>query len=260
MNFANLMTRARGKYQRTASDLLQRRPLAMRNSRPLVSFTFDDFPRNALYRGGAILEQHQARGTYFASFGLTGSTAPTGEIFREPDVAHLLEHGHEIGCHTFQHCDSWDTNAASYQAALERNQQALERVAPGIRMRSFGYPLTTPSPANKKVAGGRFAACRGGGQTYNSGELDRNLLKSFFLEKSVHDPQAVKDLITRSAAANGWLIFSTHDVDENPTRFGCTPAFFEQVVAWSRESGAEIATIAAGLEAMGGTRPGLAPT
>jgi peptidoglycan/xylan/chitin deacetylase (PgdA/CDA1 family) len=252
MNLSNLITRMRGKYQRSASDLLHRRPLTMRNARPLVSFTFDDFPKNALYTGGAILEKYGARGTYFASFGLTGSVAPTGEIFRDEDVAPLLERGHEIGCHTFQHCDSWDTDASSYDASLERNAQALARVAPGVKMRSFGYPLTTPSPGNKKVAGARFAACRGGGQTFNSGELDRSLLKSFFLEKSVHDAAAVKDLITRSAAANGWLIFSTHDVSDSPTRFGCTPAFFEQVVAWSQESGATIATVAQALEAVGG--------
>jgi peptidoglycan/xylan/chitin deacetylase (PgdA/CDA1 family) len=252
MNLSNLIARVRGKYQRSASDLLHRRPLAMRNTGPLVSFTFDDFPKNALYRGGAILEKYGARGTYFASFGLTGSVAPTGEIFRDEDVAPLLERGHEIGCHTFQHCDSWDTDAASYDMALERNRQALARVAPGVTMQSFGYPLTTPSPSNKKAAGARFASCRGGGQTYNAGELDRSLLKSFFLEKSVHDPGAVKDLVARSAAANGWLIFSTHDVSEQPTRFGCTPEFFEQVVAWSQDSGARIATVAQALEAVGG--------
>ena len=55
MNLSNLITRMRGKYQRSASDLLHRRPLTMRNARPLVSFTFDDFPKNALYTGGAIL-------------------------------------------------------------------------------------------------------------------------------------------------------------------------------------------------------------
>jgi hypothetical protein len=252
MNFSNLMTRVRGKYQRSASDLLNRRPMIMRNAQPLVSFTFDDFPKNALYTGGAILEKYGARGTYFASFGLTGSVAPTGEIFRDEDVAPLLERGHEIGCHTFQHCDSWDTDSSSYDAALARNAEALARVAPGVTMQSFGYPLTTPSPGNKKVAGARFASCRGGGQTFNTGELDRNLLKSFFLEKSVHDPAAVKDLITRSAAARGWLIFSTHDVSDSPTRFGCTPAFFEQVVAWSQESGAKIATVAQALAAVGG--------
>jgi peptidoglycan/xylan/chitin deacetylase (PgdA/CDA1 family) len=252
MNVSNLIARVRGKYQRSASDLMFRRPLKMRNTRPFVSFTFDDFPKNALYCGGAILERYGARGTYYASFGLTGSIAPTGEIFRDEDVAPLLERGHEIGCHTFQHCDSWDTDAASYDAALERNRQALARVAPGVTMRSFGYPLTTPSPSNKKAAGARFASCRGGGQSFNAGELDCSLLKSFFLEKSVHDPAAVQRLIADNAAANGWLIFSTHDVAEHPTRFGCTPQFFEQVVSWSRDSGADIAVVARALEAVGG--------
>jgi peptidoglycan/xylan/chitin deacetylase (PgdA/CDA1 family) len=253
MNPANLLTRIRSRYQRSASDWLYRRMLPMRNTRPYVSFTFDDFPKSALYCGGAILERHGAHGTYYASFGLAGTVAPTGEIFREEDIAPLLSAGHEIGCHTFQHCDSWDTDAESYDAALERNSAALARVAPGARMESFGYPLTTPSPGNKQVAGARFASCRGGGQSFNAGRLDRSLLKSFFLEKSVGQPQAVKDLIDRNTAANGWLIFSTHDVTENPTRYGCTPAFFEQVVRWSRDAGAQIVTVAQALAAVSGT-------
>jgi hypothetical protein len=39
---------------------------------------------------------------------------------------------------------------------------------------------------------------------------------------------------------NGWLIFATHDVCESPTRFGCTPRFFKQVVDYASKSGATV--------------------
>ena len=55
----------------------------MGNDRPLISFSFDDFPRSALFTGGALLEQYGVAGTYYASLGLMGKTSPTGEIFRQ---------------------------------------------------------------------------------------------------------------------------------------------------------------------------------
>ena len=83
--------RLNGRYQRTVSRLLHRKPLKFAISRPIVSFTFDDFPRSALYVGGDILGRFGAKGTYYASFGLMGTTAPTGEIFITEDLPVLLE-------------------------------------------------------------------------------------------------------------------------------------------------------------------------
>ena len=53
----------------------------MRNAQPLISFTFDDFPRSALTVGGEILERHGARGTYYASLGVMGKYEAAGLMF-----------------------------------------------------------------------------------------------------------------------------------------------------------------------------------
>jgi hypothetical protein len=50
----------------------------------------------------------------------------------------------------------------------------------------------------------------------------------------------IRDVIERNREAGGWLIFATHDVCENPTRYGCTPKLFEEVVNCSVKSGALI--------------------
>ena len=68
------------------------------------------------------------------------------------------------------------------------------------------------------------------------------------MEKSRDNPEAVKSLIDQNAHARGWLIFATHDVCEDPSPFGCTPDFFEQVVQWSGESGARILPVVKALE------------
>ena len=90
---------------------------------PVISFTFDDFPRSALMNAGAILRERGLAGTYYASFGLMGRTAPTGEIFTREDLDELIRQGHELACHTFDHCDSWETAPAEFEASILRNQR-----------------------------------------------------------------------------------------------------------------------------------------
>src|SRR5438874_10230057 len=91
-------------YKRNASRFVFRRPLAIRTQVPLISFTFDDFPRSALAAGGAILNRYGLSGTYYISFGLLGKNSPSGPICVTDDLRELGERGHELGCHTFSHC------------------------------------------------------------------------------------------------------------------------------------------------------------
>src|SRR5262245_43876365 len=107
--FRTLWGRIMRRYQRAAAGLLARRSFRLRNQEPLISFTFDDFPRSALFTGGKLLERYGAVGTYYAALGLMGKIAPTGEMFHREDLQSLLERGHELGCHTFDHCHSYDT-------------------------------------------------------------------------------------------------------------------------------------------------------
>jgi peptidoglycan/xylan/chitin deacetylase (PgdA/CDA1 family) len=236
--------RVNGRYQRTVSRLFYRRPLAFHLSKPIISFTFDDFPRSSLHVGGEILGRFGARGTYYASFGLMGTTAPTGEIFVPEDIAVLLGQGHELGCHTFDHCHSWDTDPAEFEASMERNDCALRQLRPDCSFTSFSYPITQPRPGIKQKASTRFRLCRGGGQTHNGNTADLGLLKSYFLEKTRGVTRPVAQAIDANRNANGWLIFSTHDICASPTPYGCTPWFFEDIVRCAADSGARILGVA----------------
>lgn len=256
---AGLMLRVQSKYKRTLADMAHRRVARMHNRVPYVSFTFDDFPRSALSVGGGILASQGYRGTYYASFGLMGTTAPTGSIFVEADLERLLADGHELGCHTYQHLDSWETGARDFDASIARNQSALAALAPAARFTSFSYPISVPNAGTKRVASEHFATSRCGGQSFNVASLDRNLLKAFFIEKQRDHLEVIARLIEENARQNGWLIFATHDVDESPTPFGCTPAAFEQVVRWSTQSGARILPVAQAIDEICG-EPGTAPS
>jgi peptidoglycan/xylan/chitin deacetylase (PgdA/CDA1 family) len=224
--------------------------LAIKSPTPLISFTFDDFPRSALLTGGAILNRFGLAGTYFASFGLMGKQAPTGTIFVRDDLKTLVDQGHEIGCHTFAHCHSWDTASAVFEDSVVANRRALNELLPGASFRTFSYPVSPPRPTTKRNTAKHFSGCRGGGQTFNAGTADLNYLAAYFLEKSRGNRDAVKQLIQENRQARGWLILATHDVCESPTPFGCTPDFFEDIVRSAVESGARILPVADALEVL----------
>jgi peptidoglycan/xylan/chitin deacetylase (PgdA/CDA1 family) len=214
---------------------------------PLISFTFDDFPRSAFFTAGSILEQHGVAGSYYTAFGLANQIGPTGEIFHPDDLHPLLARGHEIGCHTFDHLPAWETAPTTYDGSVARNAVALSEFALEAKFVTHSYPISYPRPGTKRRLAHRFHACRGGGQTINQGMVDLNYLNSFFLEQSRDDLDAVERIISRNAVERGWLVFSTHDVCNRPTRFGCNPSFFEKVVQCSVKSGANILLMSAAL-------------
>ena len=261
------LARARQRLTIEAARTLAKRQLVVNTRVPLVSFTFDDFPRSAFLEAGSILSRHGARGTYYASLGLMGKQSPMGTMFEAGDLKELLDLGHELGCHTFGHCHSLNTPPSIYGRAIVENQKALSELLPGTKLQTFAYPYSAPAVAVKRVASRHFLCCRGGGlragryfpraggQTFNSGVTDLNLLCAFFLEQSRENPEAVKRLIDQNAQARGWLVFATHDVCERPSRFGCTPDFFEQVVQWSLESGARLLPVVEALEELKASHP-----
>lgn len=216
--------------------------------RPIVSFTFDDFPASALEVAGGMLSQHGVAGTYYASLKLMGCDTPTGRIFDRSQLRETLARGHELGCHTYAHCHAWETAPRLFDNSLQENRRALREFEPSASFRTFSYPISLPRPANKRLAGSSFECCRGGGQTYNVGLTDLNLLSSFFLEKSRDDFDAVRKVIQANRAANGWLVFATHDIAESPTPFGVKPDFFARTLEEVLASGATVLPVAAALD------------
>lgn len=224
-----------------------RRPRRLQMESPVISFTFDDFPRSALFNAGAILRERGFAGTYYVSLGLMGKQTPTGEMFEQENLDQLIEQGHELACHTFDHCDSWETSPAEFEASILRNRNAVAERLSGITLKSLSYPISWPRPQTKRAVARYFDCARGGGQSFNSGMADLNYLNAFFIEQSRDDFDAIKHTIDRNAWARGWLIFATHDVCDAPTRFGCTPGLFERVVEASAKSGAAVLPVSKAL-------------
>ena len=244
----------RSKWNRITAEHLFRRPISIELTKPIVSFTFDDFPHSAATAGAALLESYGAAATYYVSLGLAGMREAAGLMFAGEDVDRVLANGHELGCHTFHHLDAGDSDTEDFVDSVIANQRKLLERFPKVWFRSFSYPKSAPHPAIKKRMGARFESCRGGGQTFNDGVADLSMLKSFFLEQAHGDHGSVAKLVEENRQRAGWLIFSTHDVSNTPSPYGCTPEFLDSAVKAARQSGAAILTVSAALDQIVGTR------
>lgn len=241
MGLNGLRERIKGKCQRTLAVSLCRRPVKMQNKVPLISFTFDDFPRSALEIGGKILREHGVAGTYYVSLGLLDRDESVGRICSALHIREVLAQGHELGCHTFGHCDPWETEPNAFEKSIMENRSALDVLLSGKRFKTLSYPIsTTPRPITKRKMGQYFSCCRTGGQCGNFGTVDLNYVRAFFIEQSRDNPIEIWNVIESNKAEMGWLVFATHDVTDRPTRFGCTPQLLEEVVCRALQSGAQI--------------------
>src|SRR5690349_11383669 len=73
--------------------------------RPVVTFTFDDFPKSAL-NGADIVEKHGGRAGFYACTSLMGQKSPVmGEMFDAAALKELGARSHEIGAHSHSHLD-----------------------------------------------------------------------------------------------------------------------------------------------------------
>lgn len=250
MAFSDGIVRIRNRYRRLLSMYGGQRIVQLRLKSPIISFTFDDFPQSAAREAGSILTANGLRGTYYVSLGLMDREIPAGRAFSRDDLEHVVAEGHELGCHTFDHCDAWETATSAFEKSIIANQRAIAQFLPGTAFQTLSYPINCPRPQTKRRAEKYFVCSRAGGQASNIAATDANSLRAFFLEKSNSNPEAVESLIADNWRQNGWLIFATHDVSGNPTPFGCTPEFFERIVRFARNSGSRILPVSEAWECL----------
>jgi peptidoglycan/xylan/chitin deacetylase (PgdA/CDA1 family) len=242
---ASLLIRGRNKIRRMLATHLHRRNLHVESPVPLVSFTFDDAPVSAFERGGAILEQHGTRGTYFVSLGLASTVSETGPIAGRENLRAALDRGHELGCHTFDHHDAWHVTPERYIASVDANRRALETMLPGARFRSFAYPKSGATHSVKAALAARFDCCRGGGQSLNSGVVDLNLLQACFIDRRARmELDELQALIDSNAELRGWLIFAAHDISDSTDDFACSERRLGALVKHAIAAGAQILPVA----------------
>jgi peptidoglycan/xylan/chitin deacetylase (PgdA/CDA1 family) len=205
-------------------------PFRMRNATPMVSFTFDDVPKSAATVGAAILEAHHAHGTFYVIGSQVGTSSPLWDMVDGEDVVALHRHGHEIACHTFSHKRACDLDAGTLKAEIERNQQYLRSLDASIRIENFAYPFGYGSFVRKRQLKGVFKSCRSIVPGVNSGSVDLQFLRAMPLIDRRIDRDGIERAFDEAETANGWLIFYTHDVADEPSPYGCSPALLNEAL------------------------------
>lgn len=229
-----------------AAEFFSRHAMKYTFERPLISFAFDDFPLSALENGGRILERHNTRGTFYTSCGLAGAKQEYGNIAGEQEWIECVQRGHELGCHTHDHSNCSLLQATTIEAGLARNQEKMHALGlPALR--HFAYPFGQYSLTAKRTVMRHYRSARTTRWGINRNGADWGLLRAVPIY-SRHGGQIWQNYCTELESMPGWLILYTHDVTDNPSRYGCTPQELEAVLKRVQAAGADILTVGAAME------------
>ena len=210
--------------------------------RPIVSFTFDDCPKSAIDNGVSKLDALGWKSTIYISSGLLGTTNHHGLQMSEADVIAAHENGHEIGGHSFSHIDISEMRFEQAMNDISANREAFRKM--GLpRCRTFAYPFGQTSSDVKTRLAADYDGLRGITSGVMIDKVDLNQIRStpLFTGKPF---SVLMRQIEGLASSNAWLTLFTHDIQDQPTEWGCTPAEMDAVIAAVKASGADVLTAA----------------
>ena len=249
--FSQSIARSSGAIKRRFLLSLRQRPYSLPARGPIVSFTFDDFPRSALTNGGAVLKSYGACGTYYAAICLMGQTNELGEHFSDSDLTALLAEGHELGSHTFSHVPCGSIPFDDFETDALKGRESVVKITDNPGSKQFAYPHGRATLKAKGRIGEQMGSCRGTFGGINVSPADLNLLLANRLYDRAFDLAAIEHLFRVNGQRSGWLIFYTHDVSDTPSLWGCRPAQLEAAVRIAVRMRQKILTVGAALNGLG---------
>ena len=244
-----------GKLTRFLARNVPTKKLVMRNTRPLVSFTFDDVAASACTTGAALLEQQGARATFYISGANCGRPSPTGRLASPDLIKTLHQKGHEIACHTYSHKRVVELSRDALADELQSNQRCLQSVIGDVRLRNFAYPYGDISFAMKRYLEAHFDSCRSHTQGVNAGVADLGVLKSRGLERVSIDRQRIADVIAETVRRRGWLLFAGHDIADAPSPYGVPPDLLAFALRTAVDGGCQLVTVSRALQILQAAAP-----
>lgn len=233
---------ARQRLQKLLAARAHRKTARRPAPKPMVSFTFDDFPRSAVATAGKILSDRGVRGTYYAALGLMGTKTVVGEMFERSDLEMLVSAGHEIACHTFGHVLCSDMAGSELLANCRSNRMRIAEVLNGYTFENFSFPEGVVTVSAKTALNAVYQTCRTIEPGINRDPVDLGYLRANRIYSRLGIGK-VKELIQQNQEESGWTILYTHDVCDSPSPYGCTPQEFREVLGYATQSGAEILSV-----------------
>lgn len=236
-----------GKIRRRFSFYIARRPARLRHlTDPMVSITFDDVPVSAAQLGTDILEANGVKGTYFVSGELMGKPSNHLGPYACPDVLKALKNkGHELACHTYSHLDCGRADKANITANIELNAKIFTEFGFGAP-ETFAYPYGDVSPQAKIVARERFLAARALHKGIVTEGCDLYQAPAVGIEGIEGEATALHWIAKAAALKKAWLILYSHDIREDASSWGASPASLDRIIKTAKSQGLEFVTFSEG--------------
>ncbi len=231
------------KIKKVVADRIYKKPINLSAQQSLVSFTFDDVDSSAFVNAGAILNSHKLSGTFYVSLSFLDGKAGNEKIFEFHHLENCLKHGHELACHTYSHFHAYKEKSGYIKKDVAKNTSRLKDLGINSEFVNFSYPYGEQTPGIKKLANQRFKSSRGITQGINRGTFDLNNLKSIRLYEQVNTLDKIRLILDDLKQDGGWLIFYTHDVKVNFSKYGCSPKYLQSVIDMVQEMDLEVKTV-----------------
>ena len=218
---------------------------------PMVSFTFDDAPDSAAGEGASLLEAHGGRGTFYLAGSLIDQPGDHWQGLSNDAIVRLHRGGHEIACHTFSHLRAVDLDQATMAREIEQHRNYFSGLDPSIRLENFAYPYGLASVWRKPQLAKNFRSARGILPGVNRDVIDLQFLRASPLVDREIDTAGVDRYFDEATASGGWLIFYGHDVVDQPSPYGCSPALLRHALKAAETRNMPIVTVAEALRRIG---------
>jgi peptidoglycan/xylan/chitin deacetylase (PgdA/CDA1 family) len=191
--------------------------------RAAISLTFDDARFSQVDRGLPILDEYDAKATFYVSI---RSLKERLDAWKR-----AVAKGHEIGNHTLTHPCSGNFTFARERALedytldrmryeMEEANSIIERLL-GVRPVSFAYPCGQKFVGRGQnlksyvpLVAEKFLAGRGWMDEWSNDPTFCDTAQLMAMELDGKDFEQVKQLIDRTLANGGWLVFCGHDIGE----------------------------------------------
>jgi peptidoglycan/xylan/chitin deacetylase (PgdA/CDA1 family) len=237
-------TPPRGPYAKIQRRLVQRlmaAPTQVRPDRPVVTFTFDDFPKSAL-AGADIVEAAGGHAGFFACTSFLGKRNPViGEMFDSATLQELTQRGHEVGAHGHAHLDCAKAGIRAVEKDIGENLVKLTEAGLETTVSSFAYPYGETTFSAKRWVADVFSAARGIASGVNAGAADRGQLKAVELLDTGWARKRAFEMLKTCIRSKGWLIYFTHDVSQTPSPYGVPHELIQELADMAINEGAVLA-------------------
>ncbi len=217
----------------------------------LISFTFDDAPKSAFTNAQKILDKYHLKATYYVALSFLDSISENENLYSREHLISCDSHGHELGCHTYGHVHFYQiSDVHIIEKEILKNNEKLNEIGINKVLKNFSYPFGEQTKKAKKVVTKHFDSCRGIDHGINIDQIDINNLKTIRLYEKLHSLDKIFSILEKFSHTGGWLIFYTHDVETNYSKYGCSPEYFENVVSKCIELDIDVKTVKSVVEAL----------